>query len=106
MKKLIALLIPMLLLAACSSEPPKVEGTFENVKVVKTEEQEHCIKGCWSEYYITFEKNGTKVKLYSDNENTLNVLQKGSVVNVSYSSDFEIIKVTFPTMQDTKTNEQ
>jgi len=98
MKKFITLFLSLSLLTACSGEPPKVSGTFKNVVVEDKKKIEHCMKGCWDEYSIVFKKDDQKVKLSSDDEGLYEALQKGTVVNVSYDSDFEIIHVTFPQM--------
>jgi hypothetical protein len=97
-KASVGIAMVMMLLAGCG-EPPKELGKFVNVKVVNTEKIEHCSRGCWNEYKVTLNKDGTTVKLGVDDENMYNLLQKGNVVNITYNEDYKITKLTFPTME-------
>lgn len=107
MKKLIATLVfTLTLLVGCSSEPAKELGTFVEVKVKDNKVIEHCYRGCYYDYEVTLEKNGTVVTLGVEEEEMFNLLKKGNVVTITYNEDYFITSVIFPTMEQKElTNE-
>lgn len=91
----------ILLLTGCSIEQEPI-GEFVKVKVKDKRTEEHCGRGCWNDYFITFEKDGTIVELQADEEDVYNLFTKNSIVNVSYYDDYYIAEVEFPALEGDK----
>jgi len=89
----------ILLLTGCSQEPI---GEFVGMKVKEKRTEEHCSRGCWNEYFVTFEKNETKVELQANDESQFNVLEKGNIVDITYNEDYVIKDIEFPALEDDK----
>jgi hypothetical protein len=96
-KFIIVLLMAVATLTACSEVPV---GEFTDVEVKKSRVEEQCMKGCWSEYYVTLEKNGTEIEMYVASENMYKLFKDGNIVTVSYDKDYNIIEVTLPKMEN------
>lgn len=96
MKKILSMLMVLLLLTACGQEPI---GEFTEVKVKDKRTEEHCGRGCWNDYFISFEKDGTVVELQTDHEDVYNLFSKNSIVNVSYYDNYYIAEVEFPAFE-------
>ena len=106
MKKLALLMLSLSLLAGCKTEPPKVIGQFENVTVKDKRKEEKCSRGCWDEYYVKLEKDGTEVELaMGDRKNMYHLFTKGNVVTVSYDEDYRVVEIKFPTLEGNKKQE-
>jgi hypothetical protein len=93
MKKFILSIVLSSILFGCNYEPPPIAAQASEVKV-EDKRQVNYSRGA-NEYYIMFEKNGERLELRVD-ENTYKALQKGTTVNVGYSSDNVVRKIEYP----------
>lgn len=95
-------------LTGCSTEGDKelavqknkIVGTFTNVKVIDKKEDENGRMS--NDYLIMIEKGGQKVQLQTKGEESFNAIQKGNIITVGYNKDFEIQKITFEKMEESK----
>lgn len=97
LKNILLSLVLILTLAGCSEAEPV--GEYKDVKVVKTNVEEHCMKGCWDEYTVTLQKGDIKIDMYVATEGDFKLLKKGNVVTVEYNEEQEIIGVKLPTLE-------
>ncbi|QVW28915.1 DNA replication primase [Bacillus phage SWEP1] len=98
MIKKIALVAPLLLLAACGDPEPKPDlVTVNGAEVVETDARE-CLRAC--DWHITVKKDSTTIRMETSRE-IANSVSKGSKVNVTYNPDsLEVTRVTFPDFEN------
>lgn len=92
---IIPIIVLLLVLFGCGKED------IREIDGAKLAEKEETMSGRFSQYTMTFEKDGQRIQLYPKNSNQFNAVGEGTIVDLKYDAeDYYIEDMVFTKLEN------